>query len=55
MLITLKFAFIDDFTRFLRRIQQQRRLNRVVIDECHIVLNDQLEYWLFVQQLDQLH
>ena len=54
MLITFEFVLIDDFFCFLNRFENQEQLNRIVIDECHVVLNDQSRFRLCLQRLREL-
>ena len=51
MLITFEFVLIDDFFCFFNRFENQKRLNRIVIDECHVVLNDQSRFRFCLQRL----
>jgi superfamily II DNA helicase RecQ len=51
VLVTLEKAVSPAFSTFISRMRQTQRLDRVVIDECHIILNDR---WDFRQELQQL-
>ena len=51
VLVTLESAVSDDFRTFVNRLRATQRLNRIVIDECHIVLNNQ---WNFRKEMQQL-
>ncbi|KAF1818784.1 P-loop containing nucleoside triphosphate hydrolase protein [Dissoconium aciculare CBS 342.82] len=42
------------FPTYLQRIQATRQLDRIVIDECHVLLNDQLDFRKRLQQLGKL-
>jgi superfamily II DNA/RNA helicase len=42
------------FPTYLQRIQATRQLDRIVIDECHVLLNDQLNFRKRLQQLGKL-
>ena len=51
VLMTSKFAIRDEFRTFINRLRTTQRLNRIVIDECHVMLNDQ---WNFRKKMQQL-
>ena len=53
MLITLEFVITNNFIAFFKRILKQKRLIRIVIDECHIVLND-IEFQSITQFFNRL-
>jgi superfamily II DNA helicase RecQ len=40
VLVTLEKAVSPAFSTFVSRVRQTQRLDRVVIDECHVILND---------------
>jgi superfamily II DNA helicase RecQ len=40
VLVTPEKAVSPAFGTFISRVRQTQRLDRVVIDECHIILND---------------
>jgi hypothetical protein len=40
VIVTPESAISDDFKTFINRLKATRQLDRVVIDECYIVLND---------------
>ncbi|KAF7184848.1 hypothetical protein CNMCM7691_006949 [Aspergillus felis] len=44
VLVTPESAVSPDFQTFLNRLRWTRRLDRIVIDECHVVLNDQRDF-----------
>jgi superfamily II DNA helicase RecQ len=54
VLVTPESAVGKPFGTFLNRMRTMRRLDRIVIDECHIVLNDGLDFRKYMQQLGQL-
>jgi superfamily II DNA helicase RecQ len=51
VLVTPEKAVSPAFGTFVSRVRQTQRLDRVVIDECHVILNDR---WDFRQELQQL-
>ena len=51
VLMTSKSIVDDEFRTFINRLRVIQRLNRIVIDECHIVLNNQ---WNFRKEMQQL-
>ena len=55
MLITFEFILIDVFFCFFHQFQNQKRLNRIVIDEYHVVLNDQSDFRFRLRELKQLN
>jgi superfamily II DNA helicase RecQ len=44
VLVTPESAVSPDFQTFLNRLRWMRRLDRIVIDECHVVLNSQRDF-----------
>jgi superfamily II DNA helicase RecQ len=54
ILVTPEKATSEEFGTFINRIRQTRRLDRIVIDECHVVLNDQLDFRKHLQELGKL-
>jgi superfamily II DNA helicase RecQ len=44
MLVTPESAVSPDFQTFLNWLRWMRRLDRIVINECHIVLNSQRDF-----------
>ena len=40
---------------FINRLKQTRQLNRIVIDECHIILNNQRNFRSELRQLGRLN
>ncbi|KAF4310443.1 Helicase [Botryosphaeria dothidea] len=40
VLVTLEAALSDEFMTFLNRLRAMRQLDRIIINECHVVLND---------------
>jgi RecQ family ATP-dependent DNA helicase len=54
VLVTPESAVSDGFVTFLNRMRATRQLDRIVIDECHIVLNRQYNFRKEMQQLGKL-
>jgi hypothetical protein len=54
VLVTPEWALGEDFTTFLNRQRLLSRLDRIVIDECHVVLNDQTHFRPQLQRLGRL-
>lgn len=54
VLVTPEAAVGEDYGTFLRRIRRTRQLDRIVVDECHVVLNDRVEFRKHLQQLGKL-
>ncbi|KKZ66219.1 hypothetical protein EMCG_08055 [[Emmonsia] crescens] len=54
VLVTPESALSEDFITFLNRQRLNHRLDRMVIDECHTVLNDQVNFRPQMQQLGKL-
>jgi superfamily II DNA helicase RecQ len=54
VLVTPESAVGEAFATFLNRLQATRQLDRIVIDECHIVLNRQYMFRKQMQQLGRL-
>ncbi|KAL8991046.1 MAG: hypothetical protein Q9169_007961 [Polycauliona sp. 2 TL-2023] len=55
VLVTPESVRSEDFIRFMNRIRGQERLDRIVIDECHVVLNDQQDFRPRLQELGELN
>lgn len=55
VLVTPESARSDDFVRFINRIRGQGRLDRIVIDECHVVLNPQRDFRPRLRELGELN
>ncbi|KAI4192534.1 MAG: hypothetical protein LQ350_008631, partial [Teloschistes chrysophthalmus] len=55
VLVTPESARSDDFIRFMNRIRGQERLDRIVIDECHVVLNEQHDFRPRLRELGELN
>jgi superfamily II DNA helicase RecQ len=51
VLVTPEKAVSPEFGTFVSRVRQTQRLDRIVIDECHVILNDR---WDFRQEMQQL-
>jgi superfamily II DNA helicase RecQ len=54
VLVTPESAVGEAFTTFLNRLQATQQLDRIIIDECHIVLNRQYTFRKQMQQLGKL-
>jgi hypothetical protein len=54
VLVTPESAVSPDFQTFLNRLRWMRRLDRIVIDECHVVLNSQRDFRPQMAQLGKL-
>ena len=54
VLVTSKFAVSDEFQTFINWLQVMQILNRIVIDECHVMLNEQRNFRWQMQQLRNL-
>lgn len=55
VLVTPESSRSDDFIRFINRLRGQERLDRIVIDECHVVLNEQRDFRPRLQELGELN
>ena len=55
VLVTPESAIGEDCTRFMNRLKGQQRLDRIVIDECHVVLNEQRDFRPRLQELGELN
>ena len=54
VLVTPEKALDDAFQTFVRRVQVTQRLDRIVIDECHHILNDQADFRNRLQRMGEL-
>ena len=54
VLVTPESAITEDFMTFLNRQRLGHRLDRIVVDECHVVLNDQTNFRPAMAQLGRL-
>ncbi|KAK0886533.1 hypothetical protein LTR91_027019, partial [Friedmanniomyces endolithicus] len=54
VLATPEKAMQDAFGTYISRMKQTQRSDRIVIDECHVILNDQLDFRKRMQQLGKL-
>jgi superfamily II DNA helicase RecQ len=54
VLVTPKSAVGEAFATFLNRLQATQQLDRIVIDECYVVLNWQYTFRKQMQQLGKL-
>ncbi|KAJ5195639.1 DEAD/DEAH box helicase [Penicillium cinerascens] len=53
--VTPESVFTDGFQSFLNRQRELMRLDRIIIDECHIMLNESETFRPRLQQLGRLH
>ncbi|KAJ5300045.1 hypothetical protein N7476_007735 [Penicillium atrosanguineum] len=53
--VTPESVFTDGFQSFLNRQRELMRLDRIVIDECHMMLNESEKFRPRLQQLGRLH
>ncbi|MGH3848179.1 MAG: DEAD/DEAH box helicase, partial [Pseudonocardiaceae bacterium] len=53
--VTPESVFTDGFQSFLNRQRELMRLDRIVIDECHMMLNESETFRPRLQQLGRLH
>jgi hypothetical protein len=54
VLITPEAALDGDGSTFINRLRQTRRLDRIVIDECHVVLNTESKFRPKLRMLGEL-
>lgn len=54
VLVTPESAVGGDFRTFLNRMKAVQRLDRIVIDECHVMLNEQRGFRRRLQELGRL-
>ncbi|KAI1589201.1 RecQ Superfamily II DNA helicase, partial [Pyrenophora tritici-repentis] len=54
VLVTPESAVGEEFATFLNRLRATRQLDRIIINECHIVLNRQYTFRKQMQQLGKL-
>jgi superfamily II DNA helicase RecQ len=54
VLVTPESAVGEEFATFLNRLRATRQLDRIVIDECHVVLNRRYMFRKQMQQLGKL-
>ncbi|KAL2835637.1 P-loop containing nucleoside triphosphate hydrolase protein [Aspergillus pseudodeflectus] len=54
VLVTPEAAVTGDFQSFINRLVMMRRLDRVVVDECHIIMNGQKDFRPQMAQLGRL-
>jgi hypothetical protein len=54
MLVTPESTKNPNFYMFLNRQQQLRRLDQIVINECHVILNEQKDFWPAMARLGRL-
>jgi superfamily II DNA helicase RecQ len=51
LLVTPESAISKGFMNYMRKLQSMDRLDRIVIDECHILLNTRLDFRRKLQKL----
>ena len=51
LLVTPETAISQRFINYMRKLQVMNRLDRIVIDKCHILLNTWLDFWQKLQKL----
>lgn len=54
VLVTPESAVSEDFATFINRLRATQQLDRIVIDECHVVLNRRYTFRKQMQQLGKL-
>jgi len=54
VLVTPESAVSKGFMSYLRKLQAMDRLDRIVIDECHVLLNTRLDFRRKLQKLKKL-
>ncbi|KAH0551515.1 hypothetical protein GP486_007269 [Trichoglossum hirsutum] len=54
LLVTPESAISQGFMNHLRKLQGMDRLDRIVIDECHVLLNTQLDFRRKLQKLRKM-
>ena len=54
VLVTPESAVSKEFVTFLNRLRAMRQLDRIVVDECHIVLNRRYDFRKEMQKLGKL-
>lgn len=54
VLVTPESAVTEAFATFVNRLRATRQLDRIVIDECHVVLNQRYTFRKQMQQLGKL-
>jgi len=54
VLVTPESAVGGDFRTFINRMKAVQKLDRIVIDECHVVLNEQRSFRRHLQELGQM-
>ncbi|KAK7178083.1 hypothetical protein PSPO01_15863 [Paraphaeosphaeria sporulosa] len=54
VLVTPESAVTQEFATFMNRLRAMRQLDRIMIDECHIVLNRRYTFRKQMQQLGKL-
>jgi len=52
--VTFESAISEDFQTFINWLQATQQLDRIVIDECHVILNNQLDFRRKLQRMREL-
>lgn len=52
--VTPESAISEDFQTFINRLQATQQLDRIIIDECHVILNNQLDFRRKLQRMGEL-
>jgi superfamily II DNA helicase RecQ len=55
VLVTPESVFTASFQKFMQRMKSGKRLDRIVVDECHVVLNKQKYFRRRLQQMGELN
>ena len=53
--MTPESTVTENFYIFINRLKQTRQLDQIVIDKCHVVLNNQRDFRPELRQLGQLN
>ena len=53
--VTSESAISGRFQTFLNQLRSGQQLDRIVIDECHVVLNDQLELRRILRRMGKIN
>jgi len=52
--VTPESAISEDFQTCINRLQATQQLDRIIIDECHVILNNQLDFRRKLQRMGEL-
>ncbi|KAL2043679.1 hypothetical protein ABVK25_012540, partial [Lepraria finkii] len=53
--VTPESAVSEDFQTFINRLRATQQLDRIIIDKCHVVLNDQLDFRRKLRRMGELN